>query len=216
MNAKRSSLVAGVCLALGMLAMAQQSSVTPIRDMPNVQPTLRSDHPWVPLPNMPPAPPPTVYKGWVKLPNMNQAPPPALAYQGEASSYCVSTLNSSGFAARMDYEGTLSCTANDTCLHAVNCPSSTLGLFMFGNQPAQIPMANGYLCISPFTGLYRLSPAAAVARGHAEYELDLNRMPLVGPILPGSTWYFQYWFRDPLGGAAGANLTDGLRMTFGL
>jgi hypothetical protein len=40
-------------------------------------------------------------------------------------------------------------------------------------------------------------------------------MPLVGPILPGSTWYFQYWFRDPLGGGAGANLTDGLRMTFG-
>lgn len=216
MNAKRLSLAAAVCLALGMLAMAQQSSVTPIQDTPHVQPTLRSD-PWVPLPNLPPAPPPTVNKGWVKLPNMNQAPPHVLAYKGEASNYCISSLNSSGFAARMDYEGTLSCTSNDTCIHAEGCPSYATGLFMFGNQPAQIPMSNGYLCISPFTGLYRLSPAAGASRGgHAEYDLDLNRMPTVGPILPGSTWYFQYWFRDPLAGGAGANLTDGLRMTFGL
>jgi len=215
MNAQRSSLVAAVCLALGMLAMAQQSSVAPTKDRAPTQPT-RSDQPWVSLPNMPPATPPSVNKGWVKLPNMNQAPPPALVQHGEASNYCVSTMNSSGFAAQMDYEGTLSCSANNTCLHAVGCPSYTMGLFMFGNQPAQIPMANGYLCISPFTGVYRLSPAVSVSRGgHAEYQLELNRMPQVGPILPGSTWYFQYWFRDPLGGGVGSNLTNGLRISFG-
>jgi hypothetical protein len=197
-----------------MLAMAQQTSVTPLQEMPHVQPTLRSN-PWVPLPNLPPAPPPTVNKGWVKLPNMNQAPPHVLVQKGEASNYCLSSLNSSGFAARMHYEGTLSCSSNDTCIHAAGCPYSTLGLFIFGSQPAQIPLGNGYLCISPFTGLYRLSPAAPVVRGHSEYELDLNRMPLVGPLLPGSTWYFQYWFRDPEGGGAGTNLTDGLRITFG-
>ena len=32
--------------------------------------------------------------------------------------------------------------------------------------------------------------------------------------LGGSRWFFQYWFRDPEGGDAGFNLTDGLEVLF--
>jgi hypothetical protein len=214
MNARRLLLAAPVCLALGALATAQQTSVTPLGDTPFIKPTLKTE-PWVSLPNLPPAPPPTVNKGWVKLPNLAQAPPPTL-HKGEAASYCSSTLNSSGFAAKMDYEGTLSCVANDTCLHALGCPSFTTGFFIYGNQQAQIPLGNGYLCVSPFHELYRISPVVAASRGgEAELDLDLYRMPLAVPITAGSTWNFQYWFRDPLGGGAGWNLSDGLRITFG-
>jgi hypothetical protein len=35
-----------------------------------------------------------------------------------------------------------------------------------------------------------------------------------GLVAPGSTWYFQAWFRDPAAGGAAFNLSDGLAVTF--
>ena len=36
-----------------------------------------------------------------------------------------------------------------------------------------------------------------------------------GQINPGSTWNFQFWFRDPMGpGGNGFNLSDGLQVDF--
>jgi hypothetical protein len=35
-----------------------------------------------------------------------------------------------------------------------------------------------------------------------------------GQILPGSTWYFQAWYRDPQAGGATFNLSNGLQATF--
>ena len=215
MKARSPLLAASVSLCLGVLAAAQQTSVTPLRDTPFIHPTLRGDA-WKPLPKTPPAPPPLVKPSWTKLPGMQQAPPPVVQ-KGEASNYCLSALNSSGYAAQMDAEGSLNVCFNDTCLHAYGCPPGTFGFFIYGSQEAQIPFGNGYLCISPFDGgLFRLSPSVAVAlRGMAEYDLNLERLPAAGAILPGSTWNFQYWFRDPLAGGAGSNFSDGLRITFG-
>ncbi len=36
----------------------------------------------------------------------------------------------------------------------------------------------------------------------------------LGAITPGSTWYFQFWYRDPLGGGPAFNLSDGMMATF--
>ena len=33
-------------------------------------------------------------------------------------------------------------------------------------------------------------------------------------VLPGSTWNFQAWFRDPSAGNSGFNLSDGLSLSF--
>jgi hypothetical protein len=35
-----------------------------------------------------------------------------------------------------------------------------------------------------------------------------------GQITAGSTWNFQFWFRDPVAGGASFNLSDGLEVTF--
>ena len=41
--------------------------------------------------------------------------------------------------------------------HTWSVPASALGIFFFGTQPAQIPLGNGWLCVSPFyPGFYRL------------------------------------------------------------
>ena len=33
-------------------------------------------------------------------------------------------------------------------------------------------------------------------------------------ITPGSTWYFQFWYRDSAAGGAAFNLSNGLSATF--
>lgn len=144
-----------------------------------------------------------------------QAPPPS-AHHGSAQSYCTSTINSTGAAATMSYSGSLSVCLNDTGLIADGVPKNSVGLFFYGGQTAQIPTANGYLCVSPFyAGLFRIQPSViAKSNQRAEVQLDLHGLSQAGAITAGSTWYFQYWFRDPQAGGAGSNFSDGLRITF--
>ena len=59
--------------------------------------------------------------------------------------------------------------------------------------------------------LSTISPAGQVMR-----PLDYSQLPSQGQITSGSTWNFQYWFRDPLGGGFGFDLSDGLTVVFDL
>ena len=53
--------------------------------------------------------------------------------------------------------------------------------------------------------------------GVAWIPVDYAALPAGGAISAGSTWYFQLMYRDPLGpGGSGFNLTDGVRIPFGL
>ena len=46
--------------------------------------------------------------------------------------------------------------------------------------------------------------------GDAVWNLNLNASPAAGHIVAGTTWKFQYWYRNVAGGGAGFNLSDGL------
>ena len=65
--------------------------------------------------------------------------------------------------------------------------------------------------------IQRLHPVTLTGvAGSAPSQLDLAMPPLAsGPfgLTPGSTWNFQFWFRDPLAGQQGFNLLDGLEVT---
>jgi hypothetical protein len=50
--------------------------------------------------------------------------------------------------------------------------------------------------------------------GNAVRSVDLASAPVLGVITPGSTAYFQCWYRDPAAGGAAFNLSDGLSVTF--
>lgn len=130
--------------------------------------------------------------------------------------YCTSTTNSSGAAATISVDGSLSVTGTDTRLHAAGCPPHRVGLFIYGGDAVQMPFCNGYLCVSPYSpGLFRIpQPVMIDSVGSAQASLDFAALPAAGTIGAGSTWNFQFWFRDGAAGGARANLTDAARVTF--
>jgi hypothetical protein len=90
------------------------------------------------------------------------------------------------------------------------------GIFFYGAETSPLPFGEGWLCLG--APLARLLPVAPVdASGQAALTVDLAAPPTgSGPaeITPGSTWNFQFWYRDPSGGPAGFNTSSGLRVSF--
>jgi len=110
---------------------------------------------------------------------------------------------------------------DDLVLTAVQLPSNAPAIFFAGRVAARIPFRNGVLCMDPArTKLLRLYDAqvatngvAAVGPGIIEFLGD-DLPPVVGEVLPGSTWFFQGYYRDPGHCVAGANLTNAIAVTF--
>jgi len=134
--------------------------------------------------------------------------------QGQGGSFCVGSLNSTGKVALMHFSGTRILSCNDLVLSVEQAPPHQVGLFFFGSKwTTGTPFGEGILCVSGST--YRLLPAVFLdATGSGSHALDFAAPPAAGVIQPGSTWYFQFWYRDPLAVGYGHNLSKGLWFTF--
>jgi glucose/arabinose dehydrogenase len=137
----------------------------------------------------------------------------------EATSYCFANPNSTGFPAVIGNSGSLSVAANDLVLNASSCPPNQFGLFFYGPEQIDVPFGNGHLCVGPGTlGLFRLNPPLQVdSVGDAIRPVDYTVPPMNGgdgQITPGSTWNFQFWYRDPMGGGAAFNTSDARSILF--
>jgi len=134
---------------------------------------------------------------------------------GGAVGFCTTSPNSAGSGARIGSNGRVSLAANSFELSVTGLPPETLGSFHYGPQRQQVPFGNGTLCVAAgATGLARLPVFQADTGGRATTQLDFCNLPPTGQIVPGSTWYFQAWYRDPNGSGTAFNLSDGLRATF--
>ncbi|MCP3919877.1 MAG: hypothetical protein GY711_30460 [bacterium] len=133
-----------------------------------------------------------------------------------ATTYCTNAVNSTGFAAEMSMAGSLSVVQNDLWLSVAHCPDEAFGLFFYGQGEVQFPLGDGYLCVSPYApGLFRIMPIVqADPSGEAGMPIDLNALPSGGEIEAGSTWNFQFWYRDPAAGNTGSNLSNAIRASF--
>ncbi len=140
------------------------------------------------------------------------------AYDDSCSgeNYCDSIPNSSGQAATLGATASYSVTQNDFTLVASNAPASRIGMFFYGASRTYLPFGNGYRCVS--FPLYRLNPPSLTnSAGSSSRLVDFTAPPAgggAGQILAGSTWHFQFYFRDPAGGGALFNLSDGFTATF--
>lgn len=136
---------------------------------------------------------------------------------GGASTYCVVTPNSAGSGATLAFNGSTSISSNNMQMVASGAPTNVPGLFFYGPGTANFPLDDGTLCVGG--PIYRQQPPIFTDAqfGFAIKDVDLTNGPEgSGPsqILAGSTWYFQFWYRDVAAGGAGSNLSDALMVSF--
>jgi hypothetical protein len=139
----------------------------------------------------------------------------ALGGNGSAYTYCSATLNSCGIAARINCIGSLGVSQHSFGLRVTGLPvqPQSFGVFTCGGTQMHVPFGDGYLCINPLGGLYRMTPqmltdttvSRSVLEAPAEFQL----------FQPATTWNFQFWYCNPAAGGAGFNLSDGLSVQFG-
>ena len=109
--------------------------------------------------------------------------------------------------------------ANDLELSVYGGVPNQFGIFYYGAGSTEVPFGHGYRCVSAGgVGLFRIPPAQQFdAFGDAEISSFLDQGPAnagLGAITPGSTWYFQFWYRDPVMGPPGFNLSSALAVGF--
>lgn len=127
--------------------------------------------------------------------------------------YCQSTTNSAGSTASISALGSMQLSRADFSLAVDGVLPDKVGLFFYGSSQLQEPFGGGFLCAGP--NISRLLPASlADGSGHNEQQLDFDDPPSPqAQIFPGTTWHFQYWYRDAQA-AELFNLSDGLSATF--
>ncbi len=135
------------------------------------------------------------------------------------TTYCSSSLNSVGTAAQISSSGTAEVGQNNFTLEVTGAVPGNMGLFFYGPDEAQLPLADGTLCVAGgAVGIQRLQPPLMLSGGGAASRyVDLGLPPANagdGAISAGSTWHFQFWYRDPLGGPGGSNLSNALKVVF--
>jgi hypothetical protein len=141
--------------------------------------------------------------------------PPNQETSGSAYTYCQATANSFGTLASIGYGGSLDLTQATFALTVTGAAAipNSWGLFTYGTVQTNTPFANGYLCISPFApGIFKM-PTQHL--GDGTVILRMSEHPAdFGAFTPGSSWNFQFWYRDPPAGGAFFNLSNGLHVDF--
>ncbi len=125
---------------------------------------------------------------------------------------CFSSSNSVGAGAVMASQGGTSLSANALLLTSMGAPPGQNGLFFYGPTETVQFFGHGILCVTG--GVTRLPVLITDALGAAEQDLDVTLPLHAGQITAGSTWFFQFWYRDPAAGGAAFNLSDALGATF--
>ncbi len=130
--------------------------------------------------------------------------------------YCATSSNSAGTGALLSTTGSASIASNDLALVVTDSVPGQPGVFLYGSNRTEIPFGDGTLCVSG--PLYRVpQPSLANADGYVFHTLDLAGPPFSGGpgmVTPGSTWYFQYRFRDPFSAGSGFNTSSAVSVTF--
>ncbi len=135
---------------------------------------------------------------------------------GSGSSYCTALPNSSGASAHISHSGSLTLADGSFQLSCSGLPvqPGAHGVFTFGQTQMNTPFGNGYLCIQPLGGIYRMAAQplsnSTITRGIAEAPAQFQLFQ------PASTWNFQFWYRDVAAGGSNFNLSDGLSVQFGV
>jgi len=144
---------------------------------------------------------------------------------GAGANFCTSAPNSvtpmgGATGSIISNTGSTSVSANDLVLTAGPMVVGEPGIFFYGtselNGGMGLPFGNGFRCAGG-TVVRFFPPVQANASGDMVLAVDNSLPGIAGssaPIIDMATLHFQSWYRDPAGGGAGFNLSDGLTLTF--
>jgi hypothetical protein len=131
-----------------------------------------------------------------------------LVGNGGWENYCTATPNSTGNPALMGAFGSNIPDDDDFNIFAGPIPAGGLGIFFVGENATQSPFGNGFLCVQP--PVVRLGVAQASPIGFADKVIHPGNLGFE----PFDQSRFQYWYRNPAGGGAQFNLSDGLLVSW--
>jgi len=130
--------------------------------------------------------------------------------------------NSSGVGARLVASGTPSVSDDDFVLTVLHAAPHSLGIFVQNLSIRDgIPFSDGLACLTFDTHCTRhygppaVQPTWLDAAGSGTNAQPLPEGDVCGFTQPGTTLYYQFWYRDPVGPCgSGANLSSGLATTW--
>jgi hypothetical protein len=130
--------------------------------------------------------------------------------------YCRTSTNSVGAGAMLTTSGSTSIAANNLRFLVTDARPNQSGLLVYGANQIQVTFGAGKRCIG--SPIQRLGPIVQTdSAGFVDRPVDLTMSPLsVGPlaVTAGSTWNFQFFYRDPPAGLSTYNATNGASVTF--
>lgn len=144
----------------------------------------------------------------------------------DAASYCQAAPNSTGQAAQLFALGSTSISGNDLGYFVASAPASSFGFLYYGRTQIQAPYGDGFRCVGGGgIGIFRVAPLRQLSASNLPFSsggtlsasLDLTSGPFAsgpGMITSGSSWNFQFVFRDLGVSGPTLNTTNALSITF--
>jgi hypothetical protein len=142
-----------------------------------------------------------------------------MRYAQASESYCTPSVNSVGCLAQISSSGAPSLT-NFTpfTIRAGNVVSQSVGVLIYGFQPAAQPFGAGTLCVGNLRRAGTVNSGGATGApnctGQLQYDFGNDLISGLPGVWVGTNLYAQFWYRDA-GAASGFSLTNGLRFVVG-
>ena len=135
---------------------------------------------------------------------------------GRSARVCSAGVNSTGVGATLHLLGTFDVDDASLVPLGFDMPRSTVVLPIFGTTAGDTPFGDGRLCVSPSSSTIVRGPVqTTTVRGDLRVDLDFMTPGFGAAFAPGTTWTFQWIYRDVLGpGGNGFNGTDAVSLTF--
>lgn len=136
------------------------------------------------------------------------------------TSACAGQPNSSGQPATLNVYGNETASRVDIYAEVTDLPPGSLCLGLVAAQPGFVmnPAGSmGNLCLSGVIGRFTGQAGAANATGEYRWEVTPAGMPLATgfvQVQAGSTWVFQSWYRDSVGGMSTSNFSSAVSAAF--
>ncbi|QDV08179.1 hypothetical protein Poly30_37150 [Planctomycetes bacterium Poly30] len=133
---------------------------------------------------------------------------------------CPGQPNSSGQPATLHVYGNETASQVDIYAEVTELPPGSLCLGLVAAQPGFVmnPAGSaGNLCLSGVIGRFTAQAGAASPSGDYRWQVTPAGMPLATgfvQVQAGSTWVFQSWYRDSVGGTSTSNFSSAVSASF--